>query len=87
VDVCWHLSIGNARKTPLSQIISRYDWQKNPVTKTLVEEGPMGLLKLQKAFARRFDKSEYLNKCHLCVEIRKQLNLSKAIRGVKNVFD
>lgn len=87
VDVCWHLSIGNARKTPLSQIISRYDWQKNPVTKTLVEEGPMGLLKLQKAFARSFDKSEYINKCHLCVEIRKQLNLSKAIRGVRSVFN
>jgi len=87
VDMCWHLSIGNARKTPLSQIISRYDWQKNPMTKTLVEEGPMGLLKLQKAFADTFDKGEYINKCHLCVEIRKQLNPSRARRGARSVFN
>jgi hypothetical protein len=79
VDVCWHLSIGNAKETPLSRIITEYDWQRNPLIKALAEEGPMGLLKRQKPLARRFDKSEYVNKCHLCVEVRKHLNLPKGL--------
>jgi len=79
VDVCWHLSIGNAKETPLSRIITEYDWQRNPLIKALAEEGPMALLKRQKPLARRFDKSEYVNKCHLCVEVRKRLNLPKGL--------
>lgn len=79
VDVCWHLPIGNAKETPLSRIITEYDWQRNPLIKALAEEGPMALLKRQKPLARRFDKSEYVNKCHLCVEVRKRLSLPKGL--------
>lgn len=46
VDICWHLAIGNAKEKPLNRIISEYDWRKIPVIKTLVEEGPIGLLKI-----------------------------------------
>lgn len=70
VDICWHLSIGNAENTPLRQIISNYDWRRNPVTRTLAEEGPTGLLK-QYNQAGHFDLKTYVNKCHLCTEIRK----------------
>jgi hypothetical protein len=73
VEVCWHLSIGNAKEKPLSRIISEYDWQKNPTIKVLVEEGPMGLLKKSKPLGGLFNKDLYVNKCHLCVEIRKRL--------------
>jgi len=73
VEICWHLFIGNAKKTPLSSIINEYDWQRNPLIKTLAEEGPMGLLKQQKPHAGIFDESEYVNKCHLCIELRKRL--------------
>lgn len=76
VNVCWNLVIGNARETPLSQIISEYDWQRNPIIKTLVEEGPTGFLKRLKARGHRFQKDTYVNKCHLCVEIRKTLSNS-----------
>jgi len=76
VNICWHLSIGNARETPLSRVISEYDWQRNPLIRTLVEEGPMGLLERQKSRAGRFDKSKCVNKCHLCVEVRKVFNLT-----------
>lgn len=75
VDICWHLSIGNARKTPLSRIISEYDWKKNPIIKTLAKEGPMGLLKSQRFRARHFNERAFINKCHLCVEVRKAFNL------------
>jgi len=74
VNICWHLTIGNAKQKPLSQIISEYDWRHNPIIKTLVEEGPKGLLKLPKAHDCRLQINNFINKCHLCVEIRKTLN-------------
>jgi MoaA/NifB/PqqE/SkfB family radical SAM enzyme len=73
VDICWHLPIGNAKETPLSQIISGYDWQRDPIIKTLVKEGPMGLLKFLEARGYEFQESDYVNKCHLCMEIRKAI--------------
>jgi MoaA/NifB/PqqE/SkfB family radical SAM enzyme len=76
VDVCWHLSIGNARETPLSHIISQYDWRKNPTINTLVKEGPTGLLKRHEPQASQLKKNDYINKCHLCTEIRKTRNLA-----------
>jgi MoaA/NifB/PqqE/SkfB family radical SAM enzyme len=75
VNICWNLAIGNAKKTPLSQIISEYDWQKNFIIKTLVEEGPTGLLKLPEARDYKFQEDHFINKCHLCTEIRKTFNI------------
>lgn len=76
VNICWNLAIGNAKETPLSQIISEYNWQKNPIIRTLVEEGPKGLLKLPKAHDYKFQENHYINKCHFCIEIRKTFNAS-----------
>ena len=78
-EVCWHMSIGNAKEMPLSQIISEYDWQKNPTIKVLVEEGPMGLLREAKPLVGPFNKDQFVNKCHLCVEVRKRLYSSKTL--------
>jgi molybdenum cofactor biosynthesis enzyme MoaA len=74
VDICWHLSIGNAKETPLSQIIRNYDWKRKPMIKTLAEEGPMGLIKQYDFLGRHFKKNDYVNKCHLCVEVRRTIN-------------
>jgi hypothetical protein len=74
VDICWHLSIGNAKETPLSRIIGNYDWRKNSMIKTLAEEGPTGLLKQYSSRAGHFKKNAYINKCHLCVEVRKVID-------------
>jgi len=74
VSICWSLSIGNATKKPLSQMISEYDWGQNPIIKTLVEEGPKGLLNLPEARDFKFQENRFINKCHLCTEIRKTLN-------------
>jgi sulfatase maturation enzyme AslB (radical SAM superfamily) len=76
VNICWNLAIGNAKQTPLSQIIRGYDWQQNPVIKTLVEEGPLALLSLPEARVFKLQESKYINKCHVCTEIRKTLNPS-----------
>jgi len=71
VNICWNLAIGNAKETPLSQIISNYDWRQTPIIKTLVEEGPIELLKLPEARDHKLQENHYINKCHLCIEIRK----------------
>ena len=74
-DICWNLPIGNAKNVSLRQLITEYDWRTNPITRILVEEGPTGLLKLPEARDYQFQEEQYINKCHLCTEIRKTLKL------------
>jgi len=74
-DICWSLPIGNAKSVSLRQLITEYDWRRNPITRILVEEGPTGLLKLPEARDYQFQEEQYINKCHLCTEIRKTLKL------------
>jgi len=74
-SICWSLPIGNAKTVPLRQLITEYDWRRNPITRILVEEGPTGLLKLPEARDYQFQEEQYINKCHLCTEIRKTLKL------------
>ncbi len=73
VDVCWYLAVGNAKEKPLSRIISEYDWRENPTIRILVEKGPTGLLESEEHLSPS-TTSQYVNKCHLCVEIRKILD-------------
>jgi hypothetical protein len=70
VNICWHLPIGNAKRTRLSRIISEYDWQKNDVIRTLVEKGPTGLLEKNGTHINRLPKRQYINKCHMCIDMR-----------------
>ena len=74
-NICWNLPIGNAKNTPLKQLITEYDWRRNLVTRILVEEGPTGLMKLPELRDYQFQEEQYINKCHLCMEIRKTLKL------------
>jgi MoaA/NifB/PqqE/SkfB family radical SAM enzyme len=85
VDVCWYLAIGNAREKPLSQIISEYDWRKNPTIKILVEKGPTGLLEFAEERSHRFQKDQYINKCHLCTEIRKSLRFQSQTQEIERI--
>jgi len=73
VSICWNLTIGNAKQKPLNQIIRDYEWKRNLIIKTLVEEGPMGLLEDARRKRFRFRRAQYVNKCHLCIEIRRIL--------------
>jgi len=72
-NICWNLPIGNAKSVPLKQLITEYDWRRDPITRILVEEGPVGLLKLPEARDYQFRQEQYINKCHFCTEIRKIL--------------
>jgi hypothetical protein len=71
--ICWNLPIGNAKSVPLRRLITEYEWQRNTITRTLVREGPTGLLRLPEASSFQFQEKQYINKCHLCIEIRRAL--------------
>lgn len=72
-SICWSLSIGNAKKTPLSKLITNYDWRGHPVIQILVEEGPKELLRLPEADNFQFKGEMYIDRCHLCADIEKFL--------------
>jgi len=76
VDICWGLTIGNAKEKSLGQIIREYDWRKHPIIKTLVEEGPLGLAKNAKIGGFHIQEGRYVNKCHMCIKIRKTMRKS-----------
>ena len=70
--MCWNMAMGNAKESPLSELITEYSWESHPVTRTLVERGPFGLTGLPESLG--FDlKEKYINKCHLCIELRRYM--------------
>ncbi len=72
-NICWNLPIGNAKSIPLRRLIIEYEWDRNSITRILVDEGPRGLLNLPEARSFHFQEKQYINKCHFCIEIRKAL--------------
>jgi len=69
--VCLGISIGNVKERKLSEIITTYDIESNPIMKILHEEGPVGLAKMAMNYG--FKPTEYASGCHLCYEARKVL--------------
>jgi len=70
-SICWNMAIGNAKRVPLSKLLTNYDWEKHPITKTLVEKGPLGLMSLRESEGFDFQEKKYIDRCHLCSELRK----------------
>jgi len=70
-SICWDMAIGNAKRFPLSKLLTSYDWRKHLITKTLVEKGPLGLMSLPESEGFDFEEKKYIDKSHLCSEIRK----------------
>ena len=81
VSICWNLAIGNAKEKPLNQIIRDYEWKRDPIIRTLVEEGPMGLVEEARRKGFRFRSAQYVNKCHLCIEVRRILGSTDLVRA------
>ena len=71
--ICWNLSIGNAKKEPLSRMLTNYHWKNYPIIQTLVTNGPRRLIELPEAGDFQFQEERYIDKCHLCTDIRKSL--------------
>ncbi len=69
VHICQGLSMGNMWKTPLSELVSKYDCKKHPICKHLVDGGPAKLSETYNAG----HSEEHVSECHFCYYIRKSL--------------
>lgn len=66
LHICQGISLGNMFETSLIEICADYDAQAHPITRPLLKEGPVGLVK-------RYDlphEETYADACHLCYEMR-----------------
>ncbi|WXG47134.1 MAG: radical SAM protein [Candidatus Atabeyarchaeum deiterrae] len=73
VTTCPGICIGNARKKGLSKILEDYDYREHPIIKTIVDEGPYGLLQQAKRNGYTTMKKMYVDACHMCYKARKSL--------------
>ena len=64
VHICQGISIGNIWKTPLSQLVIDYDFNKHPICSPLIEGGPAKLAIENKLNS----KDKYVNECKLTKE-------------------
>lgn len=69
VHICQGISMGNAWKTPLSDLVKNYDASKHPICGPLVEGGPLRLAEIYNVP----HENEYVDECHFCFEVRKAL--------------
>jgi hypothetical protein len=72
VTLCPGICIGNTRTRSVIEILDNYDCNKHPILSFVNEKGPIGLLDLvrEKGFEK---KKNFVDECHLCYEIRKEL--------------
>lgn len=66
VHVCQGISIGNILEKKFSQIIEEYDPYENPIIESLIQGGPVALIK---KFNLPHDEA-YADPCHLCYAAR-----------------
>lgn len=69
VQICQGLSIGNAWKTPLSDLINKYEVSEHPICNPLIKGGPAELSRKFKVLSQ----GEYVDECHFCFLIRSEL--------------
>lgn len=71
VQTCCGVVLGNVERTPLAELVASGFAAEDPILNALRAEGPVGLLRL--AEARGYKRGRYVQKCHLCWEVRKYL--------------
>lgn len=71
VQLCTGISIGNAKRRKLSEIIQTYSARTHPILGVLSKEGVTGLARMAMGYG--FEPTEYVDACHLCYEARKVL--------------
>lgn len=69
VHICQGLLMGNLNKTPLSELIKNYDFNKHPICEPLVKGGPALL-------AEKYEvkhEASFIDACHFCFSVRRLL--------------
>jgi len=67
------ICIGNAKREDISVILQEYDAETHPIISVLMKEGPVGLTRIPEAQGFVLREDGYVDKCHLCQEIRTYL--------------
>jgi hypothetical protein len=75
VTLCPGISIGNARKLPLTKILSSYEAKGHPIIRELLDRGPEGLAETARQAGHK-RRPNYVSACHLCYDVRKFLRSS-----------
>jgi hypothetical protein len=73
VTLCPGICIGNAKSESLTKLFNGYTYLNHPILRVLVDEGPKGLHRLAIEHGL-MPKSQFINECHLCYEMRKLLH-------------
>ncbi len=71
VQTCCGIVLGNVEEGPLGEQMASGFATDDPVITALREDGPRGLLRFAEGLGYR--RGEYVQKCHLCWEVRKYL--------------
>lgn len=66
------IAIGNANESSITRIVDKYDPWDHPIISILIKEGPAGLARMPEAKGYS-TKKRYVEKCHLCQDIRNYL--------------
>ena len=67
------ICIGNAKQLSLGEILGSYDPATHPIIGVLMAEGPIGLTRIPEAEGFQLREDGYVDKCHLCHEVRTYL--------------
>jgi len=67
------ICIGNAKQEDISKILQGYDAETHPIISVLMKEGPIGLTRIPEADGFVLREDGYVDKCHLCQEVRTYL--------------
>ena len=72
VQVCSGVSIGNAKKVPISELLGGFDYSKHLILSRAVDDGVRGLIELAKVKGYKPEEA-YASVCHVCYSVRKYL--------------
>jgi len=71
IQTCCGVILGNAERTPVPELMAGGLGDGNPIVAALREEGPVGLLRMAEVLG--YHRRQYVQKCHLCWQVRKFL--------------
>jgi len=71
IQTCCGVVLGDAQRTALSELMATGFGVGNPIVSALRDEGPVGLLRMAEALG--YQREKYVQKCHLCWQVRRFL--------------
>lgn len=80
LSVCFGLNIGSMRERSAAEICQEYNPYRLPWLKTILEQGPQGLLAEAQRRGVAPDPRGYASACGMCVDLRKRMEREHAER-------